>query len=410
MAGFPILEPSKQAARSGWGLSLFLPLPPGEGRGEGKPAKTQISRGTSPPISPHPNPLPEGEGIRTGPSATEQNEDGSIRFMSLIEVIPAPSPLRPSVAPPWHHPIQPAATPDRLQEFFEQQASARPTAIAVEHDGQRLTYAELEARANQLAHLLIHRGVGTGDAVGILLDRSAQTYVALLAVLKCGAAFVPIDPSFPTERVKFIAEDAGIALLLTFARRAAGLAAMSCPIVELDSAASEICSYPARARCRRLRRLGLLRHLYLRHHRPPEGRGRHPFQHLQFPLRACGPIYGYRADDRVYQGMTIAFDFSIEEIWPTLMAGATIVAGPNDHRRLGPGLAEFLIEQNVTVMCCVPTLLATLDRDVPSLRLLLVGGEACPRDLVAALEPARPARCSTPTARPKPPSLRRGPN
>ena len=99
-------------------------------------------------------------------------------------------------------------------------------------------------------------------------------------------------------------------------------------------------------------------------------------------LEVCSPIYRYTATDRVYQGMTIAFDFSIEEIWPTLFAGGTIVVGPNDHRRIGSGLAEFLIEKQVTVMCCVPTLLATLDRDIPSLRLLLVGGEACPRDLV----------------------------
>ena len=89
-----------------------------------------------------------------------------------------------------------------------------------------------------------------------------------------------------------------------------------------------------------------------------------------------------RSDDRVYQGMTIAFDFSFEEIWPTWIAGATLVAGPTDSRRLGQGLTDFLIEHQVSVLCCVPTLLATIDQDVPSLRSLLVGGEACPADLV----------------------------
>ncbi len=88
--------------------------------------------------------------------------------------------------------------------------------------------------------------------------------------------------------------------------------------------------------------------------------------------------------------MTIAFDFSIEEIWPTLIAGATLVAGPTDSRRLGPGLADFLEQQRITVLCCVPTLLATLDRDVPSVRLLNLGGEACPRDLVQRWD--RPGR------------------
>src|SRR5262249_39890558 len=99
-------------------------------------------------------------------------------------------------------------------------------------------------------------------------------------------------------------------------------------------------------------------------------------------LSVCTPIYGVGRDDRVYQGMTVAFDFSIEEIWPTLIAGATLVAGPTDGRKLGPALAEFLIEQEITVFCCVPTLLSTLDREVPSIRTLIVGGEPCPDELV----------------------------
>src|SRR5581483_8239414 len=84
----------------------------------------------------------------------------------------------------------------------------------------------------------------------------------------------------------------------------------------------------------------------------------------------------------VYQGMTLAFDFSFEEIWPTWIAGAMLVAGPTDAQRLGHGLASFLIEHEITALYCVPTLLATIDCDIPSLRLLFVGGEACPAELV----------------------------
>src|SRR5262249_8935920 len=92
-------------------------------------------------------------------------------------------------------------------------------------------------------------------------------------------------------------------------------------------------------------------------------------------LNACGPVYGVTPADRVYQGITFAFDFSVEEIWIAFAAGATLVAGPNDHRRIGTGLNDFLIEQQITVLGCVPTLLATLERDVPTLRTLIVGGE-----------------------------------
>src|SRR5690606_27086013 len=93
-------------------------------------------------------------------------------------------------------------------------------------------------------------------------------------------------------------------------------------------------------------------------------------------------IYDVRPTDRVYQGMTVSFDFSIEEIWPTFAVGATLVVGPTDSRKLGAELADFLDERGVTVLYCVPTLLATIPRDLPRIRNLLVGGEACPGQLV----------------------------
>jgi len=99
-------------------------------------------------------------------------------------------------------------------------------------------------------------------------------------------------------------------------------------------------------------------------------------------VHAVSPVYGVTAGDRVYQGATIAFDLSVEEIWVTWGAGATLVAAPTDACRLGPQLAERLVSRRVTVLSCVPTLLATLDREVPTLRVLILGGEACPRDLV----------------------------
>ncbi|MGW4529245.1 Pls/PosA family non-ribosomal peptide synthetase [Amycolatopsis sp. NPDC004378] len=93
-------------------------------------------------------------------------------------------------------------------------------------------------------------------------------------------------------------------------------------------------------------------------------------------------IYRVRRTDRVYQGMTIAFDFSIEEIWPTWAAGATLVAGPTGADRVGSGLATFLHRHRITILYCVPTVLATVDLELPGIRTLLVGGEACPAELV----------------------------
>ena len=268
---------------------------------------------------------------------------------------------------------------DQLQYYFEDRCLTSPAALAVICGNECLTYAELDRRANQLAHEIIAHRVEPGDTIGILLDRSVHTYIALLAVLKSGAAFVPIDPSFPRDRVEFIAGDASLSLLLTDGKRAEEFQTSNIDCLPIDAV-----SIDTRPIHRPDIEAALDALCYIIYTSGTTGRPKGvAINHSSICnfLRVCSPIYGYTAQDRVYQGMTIAFDFSIEEIWPTLMAGATIIAGPTDHRRVGASLVDFLIEQRVTVMCCVPTLLATMDRDVPSLRLLLVGGEACPADL-----------------------------
>lgn len=272
--------------------------------------------------------------------------------------------------------------PRRLHFFYEMQCDAAPDAIAVECGNDALTYAELDRLANQLAHALIKRGAGPETTVGILLDRSLHTYVALLGVLKAGAAFVPIDPSFPTDRIAFIAEDAALLCVVTTASLRSITSGLPCPLVELDTEASRIAAMPATRPVLDITGDPLCYIIYTSGStgRPKGVAVLH--SNICHFLSVVTPIYGVKSSDRVYHGMTIAFDFSIEEIWPTFIAGATLVAGPGDSRRLGPELANFLEERNVTVLCCVPTLLATLDRDIASIRLLNLGGEACPRDLV----------------------------
>lgn len=101
-------------------------------------------------------------------------------------------------------------------------------------------------------------------------------------------------------------------------------------------------------------------------------------------VRVAGEHYGYRPDDRVYQGMTLAFDFSVEELWVPWVAGATLVPKPAGTSLVGDELQGFLRDRGVTALACVPTLLATLDpAGSEQLRFLLVSGEACPQDLVA---------------------------
>ena len=271
---------------------------------------------------------------------------------------------------------------DPLPSYFEQACDRRPNGVAVICGSSQLTYLELDHRANQLAHLLVERGATTGKTIGILLERSLNTYVALLAVLKAGAAFVPLDPSLPSDRVAFIAEDAGLQDLITISAFREKTQKLSCPILELDEAMNELTAQPETRPEISIHPSSLCYIIYT------SGTTGKPkgvailHSNISNFLRVVTPIYDVTSDDRVYQGMTIAFDFSFEEIWPTWIAAATLVAGPTDSRRLGHGLTKFLIEHSITVLCCVPTLLATIDRDVPSLRSLIVGGEACPADLV----------------------------
>jgi non-ribosomal peptide synthetase component F len=112
--------------------------------------------------------------------------------------------------------LDPAAvSSDLLHELFERQAGLCPDAPALVCRGEQMTYGELERRANQLAWRLRRGGVGHGDCVGLLLPRSADVYVALLAILKAGAAYVPLDPDYPAERVRFILSDCQARALVT---------------------------------------------------------------------------------------------------------------------------------------------------------------------------------------------------
>ena len=278
----------------------------------------------------------------------------------------------------------------RLHEFFEASVDRSPGAIAVQDGDELISYAALDHRANRLAHHLRRRGLGQGSRVGILLVRSASTYVSLLAVTKTGATFVPIDPASPADRVDYIAGDAGLDLLITTTDLADPLVDLPCAILALDSADIDIAREPSY----RLDADNIVS--FPRHSRDaiecyviytsgssgrPKGVAVAQSSICNF-IHVVTDVYDVRCTDRVYQGMTISFDFSIEEIWPTFAAGATLVVGPNDSRRLGAELADFLDETGVTVFYCVPTLLATISRDLPLVRSLMVGGEACPAGIV----------------------------
>ena len=281
----------------------------------------------------------------------------------------------------------------RLEHLFQDrcdwlQRQGRGDHLAVDAPDVTLSYPELDARANQLARFLLRRGVRPGDRVGLLFDRAVDGYASMLAVLKVHAAYVPLDTGFPPDRLAYIVSDAGVGLVLSrshLADRAAGLAGAA-RLLYLDKADGPIAAESGD-------RLGAGEVgnpvddlCYVIYTSGSTGRPKGvAIEHASICnfVQVAAEVYGMACDDRVYQGMTIAFDFSVEEIWVPWMAGATLVPKPGGENLLGPELNDFLLQRRVTALCCVPTLLATLEDDLPGLRFLLVSGESCPQDLVA---------------------------
>jgi non-ribosomal peptide synthetase-like protein len=280
----------------------------------------------------------------------------------------------------------------RLEHLFESQCDRLVQAgcgsqLAVDAGAVTLSYPELDARANRLARFLARSGIRAGDRVGLLLDQPVDGYVSMLAVLKAHAAYVPLDAGFPADRLAYMVEDAAVTLVLThswLAERAESLAAQT-KVVYLDEAghlveleSEDRLSWQDDAAANDL--------CYVVYTSGSTGRPKGvAIEHASICnfVQVAAEVYGIAADDRVYQGMTIAFDFSVEEIWVPWMAGATVVPRPAGPGLLGEELHAFLASRGVTALCCVPTLLATLDDDLPALRFLLVSGESCPQDLVS---------------------------
>ncbi|MFG1633416.1 Pls/PosA family non-ribosomal peptide synthetase [Pseudonocardia alni] len=279
---------------------------------------------------------------------------------------------------------------EQLAEVFEEAVDHHPDAVAVDTGDATLTYRDLDGRTNRLARHLRGRGTGPGDVVGLLLDDPVESYTAMLAVLKTGATFVPMDAGFPADRVAFILSDSAAGLLLV---TDSALAKVGDPVrgdVEILSVTGAAAADIAACSDERLgsdsrRAPGREHPAYLIYTSGSTGRPKgvvigHPA--ICNFVRVAADEYGVRADDRMYQGLTLAFDFSVEEIWTSFLTGATLVPKPAGVSLVGEDLHDFLIERRVTAMCVVPTLLATVEADLDDLRFLLVSGEACPQDLI----------------------------
>lgn len=262
-----------------------------------------------------------------------------------------------------------------LHHLFERQADATPDALAVADPAHGLTYGTLNRRANALARHLQSLGAGPDVFVGVCVEPSADLVVSLLAVLKSGAAYVPLDPAYPTERLAFLVEDSGMPLLLTQPALAGRLSGSAARLVFVDDPELPPAHLPAR-----LSGPGHAAYLIYTSGSTGTPKG------VAITHRAVANLiswhqrtYEVTPADRATQLASPAFDACVWELWPYLTAGASIHLPPPELRLSPAQLIPWLAAEQIT-LCFLPTPLAEamLDEEWPvntALRAILTGGD-----------------------------------
>jgi len=276
-------------------------------------------------------------------------------------------------------------------ELFAAQAARTPEAVAVVFEHEQLTYGELNARANQLAHYLSeHCGVGPEVLVGLCLERSVEMLVGLLGILKAGGAYVPLDPAYPAERIAYVLADANVPVLLT-QQVASGkwqAAIRNCRVIALDTDWKTIAKTSAENFKGRVLPDNLAYAIYTSGSTGrPKGVGISHRALVNF-LDSMRTTPGLHAEDTLLAVTTLSFDIAGLELYLPLLAGGRVVLASRETASDGKQLMAALEDGNITVMQATPATWRLLlesgwagKRDLK----ILCGGEALPRDLANQL-------------------------
>ncbi|MFB7476773.1 amino acid adenylation domain-containing protein [Kitasatospora sp. NPDC056184] len=273
-----------------------------------------------------------------------------------------------------------------LPELFEAAALANPASVAVSCGGDSLGYAELAARADRLARLLAARGIGPGTIVALALPRSLDLVVGLLAVAKSGAAYLPLDPEYPADRLAYMLADAAPAALITDRATAPRMPDHQVPQLLVDGGESD--GFPATplAQHERTRPLRAEDTAYVIYTSGSTGRPKGvPVTHHNVVrlFSATEHWFGFGAEDVWTLFHSYAFDFSVWELWGALLHGGRLVVVPHLVSRDPAAFLDLLARERVTVLNQTPSAfyqLSAADRENPgselALRYVVFGGEA----------------------------------
>lgn len=296
----------------------------------------------------------------------------------------------------WNQTTTPYPRHSCVHQLFEEQAARTPEAVAVEFGSERMTYAELNRAANRLAHFVIQRGVRPGSLVGLCMERTLDFVVSTLAILKAGAAYVPLDLAYPAARLGFMIEDAGLSLVLsqkTLADLVRSERTLTvCVDVErtsIDACGDENVAQP----------LSSDAVAYVIYTSGSTGTPKGvcvPHRAIVRLVRDTNYIE-LGPDDRVAQASNTSFDAATFELWGALLNGGRLVIVPRDVTLSPPAFAEFLAGRGITALFLTTALFNETARQVPdafrTVKHVLFGGEAAdPRWAKTVLEQGAPER------------------
>lgn len=281
-----------------------------------------------------------------------------------------------------HGPNLPELIKDEcLFELFEASAKRFPDNNAIIFGEESITYSNLNKMANRLGSMLRSKGVRADDRVAVFMPKCIMCYAAILGTMKAGACYIPLDPGYPEDRVRYIVEDSGAKYILVIEGMETGIS-LENSIVVSDSLIKD---YPDQDLLKE--ETGVTRNslAYIIYTSGSTGRPKGVMIEHKAAcnlVRASQEIYKATPDDKVYQGFTLAFDASVEELWLAFFNGATLIPQTDHMKKAGPDLFKILRKYELSIISCVPTLLSMIDDDIPTLRLLILGGEACPESVV----------------------------
>ncbi|MGA9381124.1 MAG: amino acid adenylation domain-containing protein, partial [Phormidium sp.] len=270
-----------------------------------------------------------------------------------------------------------------IHQLFEEQVEKTPDAVAIIFENQQLTYAQLNIRANQLAHYLRYEGVDADVLVGICVERSIEMIVGILGILKAGGAYLPLDPEYPAERLHLMLYDSQVSLLLTQQWLLEKLPQSPTQLVLLDEAWSQIAQYSLDNPTIGVGASHLANVIYT------SGSTGKPkgvmVEHQGLCNLAIAQIqtFGLNSDSRVLQFASFSFDASIWEVLMAFGSGATLYLGSKETLMPGEPLIKQLRDDQITHVTLPPSALAVLPtEELPALSTLIVAGEACAIELM----------------------------